>query len=370
MPALLILTAFCFTGYASLLAVAPLWAVAGGAGVAGAGFVNGVLLLSTILTQICVKQILTRFGWRLTLIGGALLMGLPTGGFVLSNDLWAVLLISVLRGIGFGIITVTGTLLVAQLVAPERRGQAVGAYGLAVAVPQVLFTAMGPWLAEEVAFEVVFVIGMLPILAVWPAWLLAKRGQTHPKSSTPAPYAQLMRPMLILLALTLCGGALLTFMPQMVTPSALSMTALLLLTLTAAATRWQAGWLADKFGAKRFVWPSIFITTIGMLLVGLAVRDPANTHVWLLLTGAVVVGISYGGLQNLTLTVALQSVKPQHYGSASTVWNVGFDAGTASGSVLIGAIAAGTSFPVAMYVAAGISLLTLPLGIWRAAQEQ
>ena len=58
--------------------------------------------------------------------------------------------------------------------------------------------------------------------------------------------------------------------------------------------------------------------------------------------------------------------KRNEYGSASAVWNVGFDAGMGIGSVLVGGIAAGYSFPVALMVAAAISLATLPLAIVRA----
>lgn len=365
MRSLLLLTSLSFTGYAALLPVAPLWAVEGGADVVGAGFVNGVLLLATILTQLCVPWLIGRIGWRWTLVLGAVFLGLPTAGFILSSELWAILLVSALRGVGFGIVTVAGTSLVAQLAPPAQHGRAVGAFGLSVAVPQVLFTAAGPWLAEQAGFALVFIIGMLPLVGIVPARSLAAKAQVTPKSKAPAPYAKLIRPMLILLALTLCGGALLTFLPQMVFLPTTSMIALLVLTLVAAVTRWLAGSFADRFGAKRFLWPLIIVTTVGMLLVGLAVQDPTGTNVPLLLLGVATVGVSYGALQNLTLTVALQSVKPQHYGSASTVWNVGFDAGTGLGSILIGAIASGSSFAVAMYVGAVISVLTLPLAFGR-----
>ena len=85
----------------------------------------------------------------------------------------------------------------------------------------------------------------------------------------------------------------------------------------------------------------------------------------LLLLGATAVGISYGGLQNLTLVVAFQSVERPHYGSASAVWNIGFDAGTGLGSVVIGMIAAGASFSTAMLAGGALSLLTLPLALRR-----
>jgi hypothetical protein len=78
-----------------------------------------------------------------------------------------------------------------------------------------------------------------------------------------------------------------------------------------------------------------------------------------------VVGVCYGGLQNLTLVVAFQVVDRRDYGVASAVWNVGFDAGTGLGAVLVGLIATGASFPVALLVGAGLSLTTLPLALSR-----
>lgn len=59
------------------------------------------------------------------------------------------------------------------------------------------------------------------------------------------------------------------------------------------------------------------------------------------------------------------AVRPEQYGTASAAWNIGFDAGTGLGSVLVGAIAAGLSFPAALLVAAAIPLATLPLALLR-----
>jgi len=75
------------------------------------------------------------------------------------------------------------------------------------------------------------------------------------------------------------------------------------------------------------------------------------------------VGVAYGGLQNLTLLLSLAAVRREQYGTASAVWNIGFDLGTAVGSVLIGTLAAAFSFPPALLVAAAISLVTLPLAL-------
>ncbi len=154
-------------------------------------------------------------------------------------------------------------------------------------------------------------------------------------------------------------------MAQMSSSAPLTVLALLLMSVTAALTRWRVGSLADRYGAQRFIWPLVLSTAAGLAVIAWAVRDPQATRVPALLAGTALVGVSYGALQNLTLVVTFASVSRPHYGSASAVWNIGFDAGTGLGSVVVGVVAAGTSFPVAMLAAGALSLLTLPLALRR-----
>ena len=101
MPALLVVTTAGFSGYAALIAVAPLWAVRGGADEVGAGLVNAVLLLSTVAAQTGVPWALNRFGHPVVIGVGLVLLGLPALGYGLSDALGPVLVMSALRGVGF-----------------------------------------------------------------------------------------------------------------------------------------------------------------------------------------------------------------------------------------------------------------------------
>lgn len=368
MPLLLTMTVLGFSGYAALLAVAPLWAVHGGADTVGAGLVNGVLMLFTVLTQLFVPSALRRFGWAPVLVAGMLLLGLPALAHGLSDALGPTLALSAVRGLGFGVLTVTGSALVAELVEPQRRGKAIGAYGLAIAGPQILFLSAGPWIAEHLGFWVVFAVAALPAAAVVPAIGLARMLDHVPEEEMDdkrTPYRRLLPPMALLIGVTLAGGALITFMAQMSSSTVLTALALLLMSVAAALARWRIGAFSDRYGARRFIWPLVLLTTAGMVVLAWAVRDPQATDAPMLMVGATMVGISYGGLQNLTLVVTFQAVSRQHYGPASAVWNIGFDAGTGLGAVVVGMVAAGTSFSTALLVAGAISLLTLPLALRR-----
>ncbi|WGW12788.1 MFS transporter [Saxibacter everestensis] len=371
---LLVVTSVGFSGYAVLLTVAPLWAVAGGSGSAGAGLVNGVLMLFTVLAQAFVPVALRRFGWGPTLISGLVLLGLPSPLHLLSNDLGVLLGLSAVRGLGFGVLTVAGSAAVAELVEPKRRGEAIGAYGLAIAAPQLVLLPFSPWIAEHLGYGLAFALGACPLLGVVSAAILARRlrdrvPEQH-SAAEEAPYGGrravlvgLLRPVILLLGVTVAGGALMTFTPQMSADPTATVLGLFLLTATTALSRWRFGTLADRYGTRVFLWPLVILTVIGLAVVSWAVRDSSSTQVVPLLIGLAAVGVSYGGLQNLTLVQAFHSVRRRDYGLASAAWNTGFDAGTGLGAVVVGALAAGFSFPVALLVSAGFSLLTLPLAL-------
>lgn len=306
---------------------------------------------------------------------GLLLLGLPGAAHLLSDGLPTILVLAAVRGLGFGILTVTGSAAVANLVDPRRRGAAVGVYGLAIALPQVFLMPIGPWLAEEVGFEVLFAAGALPVLGCFPAWIAGRHLFIVPDDSPVVlsrrqVYGALVRPMLLLLGVTLAGGALITFSSDLVTAAWQATAALMLLTGAAALSRWRIGAFADRSGPVPFLWPLVLLTGLGLALVALSLSREGATAVALLLTGAAAVGVAYGGLQNLTLVLAFSVVQRRDFGTASAVWNIGFDAGTGLGSVLVGAIAAGATFTQALLVAALISLATLPLALVRARSPQ
>ena len=173
--------------------------------------------------------------------------------------------------------------------------------------------------------------------------------------------------MLLLLAVTLAGGAVITFTPQMVDSPSVAAGGLFLMGLSAALSRWRVGRLADRHGAQRFLVPLVPLTGVAMALVSWSVVDSDGVRVGAFLVAMLLLGLCYGGLQNLTLLISFAAVSRRHHNLASAVWNVGFDAGTALGSVLVGVIATLTSFSTAVLCAGVVAVATLPLALRRPA---
>ena len=178
-----------------------------------------------------------------------------------------------------------------------------------------------------------------------------------------------MAPVLVLFWVTLAGGALITFAPQMVDDALLVAAGLFVMGMVAAVARWRMGVLVDRFGARRFVAPLVVLSASGVALVAWAIGGPgagsSAGRALAFLAGALLLGLGYGALQNLTLVVALAAVGRRHQHQASAVWNVGFDLGSGVGSVAVavGALAGVALFSSAMWAAAAAALavLVLPL---------
>lgn len=373
MPALLGVSLLGFAGYALLLPTAPLWAIRGGVDEGGAGLVNAVLMLATVAFQTTVPWALRRWGWRATLIAGVLLLGLPSFGLLLTDQLAGILAVSAVRGAGFAIVTVCGASAIAELVDASRRGRAIGVYGLAVAVPQLILVPSAAWIAESVDFRVVFVLGALPALAVPFAAALGRRldavardaardAAAEPRQARGRVLLALALPSLVLLAVTTPGGALLTFAPQFRHGATVAVFGLLGFTAAAALSRWLVGGPADRFGPRRFVPPLLVVCAGGLALCAWSLSD-GGPGAAILVAGMTVVGIAYGSLQNLTLVTAFAAVPDRDRSVASAVWNIGFDAGTGLGSLVVGFIAAGTSFSVGLLTTATLCVVVAAVAL-------
>ncbi|HEY6310885.1 MAG TPA: MFS transporter [Streptosporangiaceae bacterium] len=370
MPWLLGSAMLWFSGFALLLPVAPLWVIHGGSDDLGAGLVTGVMMACTVLAQLSMRRVLAGLGWRWTLVLGSGLLGLPALGHLVTDELGTVTALAALRGLGFGVVTVCGATAVAAFVEPGRRGRAIGAYGLASAAPQFVLVPVAPWLAERAGFGLVFVLAVLPALAIPLAWPIARSvggSDLAPADRAGRGTAAVFRravsgPIAALVVITASGGAILTFTPRILLNPALGFGGLLAFTGAAAASRWGAGGIADRFGATPAIAPLLFTGALGLAAIGLKadnVHDAPSRA--LVISGLLLTGLAYGGLQNLTLTQAFTAAGEPARSSVSIVWNLSFDAGTGIGAFATGAIATATSYSAAFTV---LALAAGMVGAW------
>jgi MFS family permease len=322
--------------------------------------VTFVLLSSTVLTQLGVPRMLARFGHARVLAFGLVAIGAPAFAYLLSDALLPILAVSAVRGVGFGILTVTMSAMIAELVPPERLGAAVGVYGLAVATPMVVLLPAAVAIQQHASFAWVCLLGTIPVLGV--PWALALGRHLRPEEPAAdvlpsGPVAvRVWRPTLVLFVITAAGGALTTFLPQLAGGRTAAL-ALFVLGLLSALTRWRAGHLADRSGPDTMVAPLLVVGAVGLGLLVWAVAGPDRPVA--LLLGTALVAIAYGALQNLTLLVAFRGLSRAQVPKASSAWNIGYDAGTAVGALAVGAVASVASFGLGFGILGVACLLVL-----------
>jgi predicted MFS family arabinose efflux permease len=361
-PAILLVTGAAFTsifGFHMLLSVVPLYTSEVGGGSMGAGVATAAFMGTTVLTQAQMPALLRRFGYRSSLAAGIALLGAPAFLYVFAGSVASILAVTLVRGVGFGIITVVFAALLAELAPPGRRGEALGLLGISLTVPTIFCNALGLWLVANYGFAVVFVLGAaVPLFGVVSA--LAIRSAPAPESERGAGFfaglsrGPLLRVMLLFCSMTVVAGVVLTFLP-LAKPGAglFSATgALLFFGVSVTIFRWWAGRHADRSGK-----PGALLLP-GLVAAALGVAALSGEGI-LLLAGALLFGAGFGLLQNSTLLLTMERVSKKEYGLGSTLWNFAFDAGTGLGALTFGFVISVTGFSGAFYLCAALLLATL-----------
>jgi predicted MFS family arabinose efflux permease len=356
------------TGFFLLLSVVPLYATTGGAGEAGAGATTAALLLSTVGAELAVPRLVARHGYRLVYGAGLLLLGAPALALVASDHLAAILALSAVRGIGFGIVVVLGSLLVAALVPAGRRGEGLGLFGVVIGVPGVVALPAGVFLVGQVGFGPVLVAGGLAALVGLVALpgLAGVPGLASGEPSGPGPAEPvgimaglrdmaLLRPALVFVAAAVAAGVLVTFIPLAVagTSGVLAPAALLVQATATTVARWWAGRFADRHGPARLLVPALLASVAGVFTLVLVPHPVA------VMAGVALFGTGFGASQNASLVLMFSRASRARYGTVSALWNLAFDAGMGLGAVGFGLVVTRTGYPTAFAVLGLLMLLSL-----------
>jgi len=361
MQALVGVTGLGFASYCLTLGSLPVYAVSGGAAASSAGVVTAIFLAVTIAVQLMVPSLTARFGVGPVLVAGLLAMGLPSPFYVLGDSVQWISALSAVRGAGFAVLTVLGATLAAQVAPPERRGESIGLYGFAIAVPNLIAVPAGVALVLDGHIAWVSWLAASPVLGAFLVPLLVRSTAPQPgpgaAGTRRAAVAAALAPSLVLFVVTLAGGGLVTFLPIERPDGVVATVALLLFGLTGAVTRWRAGMLADRLGGRRLLPLALVVSAAGMALTAAGLwAGPA----WVLI-GASLFGAGYGATQNLTLLAAFARAGEAGTTTASAMWNIAFDSGIATGALVLGFLAAGIGLDRTYVVVAVLLAAAVPL---------
>lgn len=345
-----------------LLTVVPSHAAAVGLGSVGAGVTAGAMMLAAVAAELAAPQLIGRYGYRATLAGGLVVLGGPTLALPVVTGLPELTGISVVRGVGFGLVVVAAGGLAATVVPASRRGEGLALLGVSSNLPAVVGLPLGVVLIDGIGFSGVFAVGAVTALAgamialAAPSSLRVEQAWSTPLGPV-LRLSQLRRSAVVFLGMAAGSSLLGSFLPTAATsldPETVA-AALLLFTGTATVARWYTGRLADRVGAIRLIAPAVVTSAAGMS--GLAwLTNPVAV-----ILAAAVFGLGFGAAQAATSTAMFQAAMPNQYAAVSAVWNVAYDLGLGLGPVAFGLVATYTGYPAGFAGSAALLLLTLIL---------
>jgi predicted MFS family arabinose efflux permease len=344
-----------------LLTVVPSHAAAGGLGSVGAGVTAGAMMLAAVAAELAAPQLIGRYGYRATLAGGLVLLGGPALALPVVTGLPGLTGISVVRGVGFGLVVVAIGGLAATVVPASRRGEGLALLGVSSNLPAVVGLPLGVVLIDGIGFSSVFAVGAVTALAGAMIAPAAPSLRVEQAWSTPLGpvlrLSQLRRSAVVFLGMAAGSSLLGSFLPTAATsldPDTVA-AALLLFTGTATVARWYTGRLADQVGATRLIAPAVVTSAVGMAgLLWLA--NPIAVTL-----AAIVFGLGFGAAQAATSTAMFQAAMQNQYAAVTAIWNVAYDLGLGLGPVAFGLVAIYTGYPAGFAGSAVLLLLTLIL---------
>ncbi|WP_163542162.1 MFS transporter [Occultella kanbiaonis] len=366
---LVVVTFLAFVNYAALLAVVPLWASEiggdggrhGGAGSVAIGATTGAMMAATVLTQLSMPRLFRILPLRAMIMLGAAMLGLPAPLYLVTDAIAPILVITVVRGIGFALVVVAGSTLLADVAGAGRLASAASYYGAAAALPNLAALAGGVWVARTWSFDAVFVTaGAAGMLAAIVAAPLPKRVRGTFHLASTARLRSIARPVGLFLLTAGAFGAVTTFLP-VAGPSA-GTTAVALFGASAAliAARLWVGAIGDRRGTGRVLAPAAGLVALGAvaLAAALALESPLGSM--LLVLGATLLGGGFGAAQNDSFVSTVQRLGTGRGGTGATVWNIAYDGGLGLGAMSVGLLVGQLGYAKA-FLAVGvvIALCTL-----------
>ena len=346
-----------FLGLGAVLPVLPRY-VKGpiGAGDLAVGVVTGAFALTAVLCRPVAGRVADARGRRIVVIVGALFAALAGVLYFVPAGVPGLLVARFALGAGEGCVFTAGATWTVDLAPPDRRGRAIGLFGLAIWSALALGPLIGEGLLSLGGYDLVWAFAAVSPLCG------ALVTRTVPDLHTPPPPGP--RPPLIpraalrpgtALALANIGyAALAAFLVLHLAARDIGHGAAVFTAFAAAVViaRTVGGRLPDVLGPKRTAVGAACAEAVGLFMIGGAHSLPAAV------TGALIMGLGFSTLYPSLALLVVQRADDTRRGAALGIFTAFFDIGMGIGGPLAGAIAGVAGYGAAFWVAGGCALVT------------
>jgi len=320
------------------------------------GIVVGSFAVTSVVCRPIAGRQADRRGRRAVLVAGSLALALGGLLYIFSSSVITLVLARLMVGAGEGSVYTAGATWVVDLAPVNRRGLALGMFGLAVWGGLSLGPVAGELLRSSSGYDAVWILtAALPLAGAAIAVRLPEPSRP-PQSGRPIPllhFPRSARRPAFALALAnigyaaLAGFIVLDLRKQGIGGGATVFTAF---AVSVFASRLIFGRVPDRFGARVTATGAGLVEALGLIVIALAHSLPVA------LLGAIVVGAGFSMMFPSLALMVVDDVHDEHRGSAMGTFTAFFDIGVGAGGPLSGATASLAGYP-AVFVLASVAAL-------------
>ncbi|OGC01066.1 MAG: hypothetical protein A3G35_14645 [candidate division NC10 bacterium RIFCSPLOWO2_12_FULL_66_18] len=357
---------FLFFTNLNVYTLLPLYIQALGGREGQIGSIMAMHSVAAVLCQAGIGPLLDRWGRKPFMLLAAGLVAATSVAYAASTALgWHFYLIRFLQGVAFSVFITSNLTLIADLAPPSRRAEAVGIFGVSGLVTIALAPAIGEIVLQAWGFRTLFVASVVVAagtLAVCVAIVVPAPSEVPGTFlGFGAGFWHTFFPVLTAaFQFGLANSIVFVFLPPFARQVGIPRIGpfYLLYAVAAIVVRFLGGRLADRFGRRQVILPSLVGLAAGILLFSVL------HSTWLLLVIALINGASQGFVYPATSALAFDRAPSGARGRALAAYNMAALTGGAVGAIGFGWLAEVLGYRQG-FVVAGLILVAGALLFWR-----
>lgn len=325
-----------------------------GAGDVAVGIVIGAFAFSAVVGRPIAGRLADLYGRKPIVLAGLGLMAVSGALLLIPGGVAWLVFARLVVGVGDGWLFTAAVTWVIDLAPAERRGQAIGLFGIAVWGGLSGGSVLGQAVYDAASYDAVWLLAVgLPLAGAALASRLSDPHERMPAASQPGfalPRAAVAPGVALALANigfgTMAGFVVLHLDARDVSHSATVFTAF---ALAVVVTRLFAGSVPDRFGPGPTAAVAFAAEAVGMAILALADSFAVA------LVGALIMGCGFSLLFPALALAVVSRVDERQRGVALGAFTAFFDIGVGIGGPLAGAVAAASDYPQAFWVGAALA---------------
>lgn len=364
---------FIFLAFYVLISILPLYLVGTlHASTDKVGLVITLFLLAAILIRPFAGQWVSKGSQKKILVYSSIAFFVGTLLYPFATNIGVLLVLRVLHGITFGIITTVKGTICAEIIPTSRRGEGLSYFSMAMSLAMVFGPFIGIMLANMNEYTIAFIICMI-ISAVTVVFALfmkvpnetvkANISLEKSKFSWDDLFDRKAAPFALATFILACAySGISAFLALYAKNLGLVETAsyfFIVYAVFVLISRPFSGRWSDKWGTKVIIFPCLLLFAVGLFFL-----SQAHSSALILIAGALI-GVGYGSVTPVFQTQTISAVEPHRVGIANSLFFNSMDAGMAIGAYVLGIVAGVAGYSriyqigVVLIVATGLEYFAL-----------